>query len=137
MKLKSYGFEGNLLKWIEDFLSERKQRVVFNGNSSSWKNVTSGVPQGSVLRPVLFITYVNDMPDSLESLCKIFADDTKVYTAVGEKKTDQEKLQRDLLKLCKWSRLWLLEFSVQKCKVVKYGNDIFNLIINCQTRMEF
>ena len=112
------------MKWIEDFLSERKQRVVFNGKSSSWKNVTSGVPQGSVLGPVLFIIYVNDMPDSLESFCKIFADDTKVYTAVGEK-TDQEKLQRDLLKLCKWSRLWLLEFSVQKCKVVEYGNVHF------------
>ena len=124
LKLKSYGFEGNLLKWIEDFLSERKQRVVFNGKSSSWKNVTSGVPQGSVLGPVLFIIYVNDMPDSLESFCKIFADDTKVYTAVGEK-TDQEKLQRDLLKLCKWSQLWLLEFSVQKCKVVEYGNVHF------------
>ena len=82
------------------------------------------MPQGSVLGPVLFIIYVNDMPDSLESFCKIFADDTKVYTAVGEK-TDQEKLQRDLLKLCKWSRLWLLEFSVQKCKVVEYGNVHF------------
>ena len=84
------------MKWIEDFLSERKQTVVFNGKSSSWKNVTSGVPPGSVLGPVLFIIYVNDTPDSLESFCKIFAVDTKVYTAVGEK-TDQKKLQRDLL----------------------------------------
>ena len=61
------------------------------------------------------------MPDSLDSFCKIFADDTKLYTAVEDKR-DQIKLQKDLLRLCKWSKLWLLEFSVQKCKVVQYGN---------------
>ena len=61
------------------------------------------------------------MPDSLNSFCKIFADDTKLYTAV-ENKRDQIKLQRDLIKLCKWSKLWLLDFSVQKCKVIQYGN---------------
>ena len=121
MKLKKYGFDGKLLNWVEDFLSERRQRVVFNGKCSSWKNVSSGVPQGSVLGPVLFILYVNDMPDSLESFCKIFSDDLSVYSAVGDK-TDQEKLQRDLLKLSEQSRIWLLEFSVPKCKVVEYGN---------------
>ena len=125
LKLKNYGFDGNLLKWIEDFLSERRQRVIFNGKCSSWKDVTSGVPQGSVLGPVLFIIYVNDIPESLESFCKIFADDTKVYTSVAERK-DQEKLQRDLIKLSKWSKKWLLEFSVQKCKVVEYGNKQFD-----------
>lgn len=94
---------------------------MLNGEFSSWKPVTSGVPQGSVLGPVLFIIYVNDLPDSLESFCKIFADDTKVYTAV-DKRSDQEKLQQDLLKLSDWSRLWLLEFSVPKCKVINYGH---------------
>ena len=78
---------------------------MLNGEFSSWKPVTSGVPQGSVLGPVLFIIYVNDLPDSLESFFKIFADDTKVYTAV-DKRSDQEKLQQDLLKLSDWSRLW-------------------------------
>ena len=121
LKLEKYGIKGNVLKWIEDFLSEKKQRVVLNGKYSSWENVTSGVPQGSVLGPVVFIIYVNDIPDSLNSFCKIFADDTKLYTAVEDKR-DQIKLQKDLLKLCKWSNLWLLEFSVQKCKVVQYGN---------------
>ena len=109
------------MKWVEDFLSRRRQRVVFNGKCSTWKKVTSGVPQGFVLGQVLFIIYVNYMPDSLESFCKFFADDTKVYTAVG-KKSDQERLQRDLIKLSQWSKIWLLEFSVQKCKVVEYGN---------------
>ena len=83
--------------------------------------MTSGVPQGSFLGPVLFIIYVNDLPDSLESFCKIFADDTKSYTAV-DKRSDQEKLQHDLSKLSDWSRLWLLEFSVPKCKVINYGH---------------
>ena len=94
LKLKKYGIEGNILKWIEDFLKERRQRVVLNGKYSSWKKVISGIPQGSVLGPVLFIIYVNDMPDSLNSFCKIFADDTKLYTAI-ENKRDQIKLQRD------------------------------------------
>ena len=121
LKLKNYGFEGEILKWIEDFLSNRRQRVIINGKSSEWKNVTSGIPQGSVLGPVLFIIYVNDMEDSLQSFCKVFADDSKIYAPVNSR-ADQEKLQTDLLKLSRWCRLWLMEFSVQKCKTVQYGN---------------
>ena len=81
----------------------------------------SGVPQGFFLGPVLFIIYVNDIPGRIESYCKYFADDSKVYTAVG-KKSDQERLQRDRIKLSRWSKIWLLEFSIQKCKVIEYGN---------------
>ena len=90
---------------------------------SGWKIVTSGVPQGSVLGPILFIIYVNDIPGSLQNICKIFADDTIVYAAM-DKRSDQESLQQDLhvLKLSEWSRIWLLEFSIQKCKLVQYGN---------------
>ena len=67
------------------------------------------------------IVYINYVPDSLQNFCKIFADDTKIYTAVG-KKSDPESLQQDLLKLSEWSRFWLLEFSIQKCKQVQNGN---------------
>ena len=101
-------------------MKERRQRVVLKGKYSSWK-VTSGIPQRSVLGPVLFVIYVNDMPDSLNSFGKIFADDTKLYTAVEDRR-DQIKLQRDLLKLCKWSKLWVIDFSNQKCKVIQYCN---------------
>lgn len=121
MKLNNYGIEGEVLNWIKDFLTGRRQRVVINGKYSEWKDVTSGIPQGSVLGPVLFIIYMNDMPDALLSFCKIFADDSKIYVPVNSR-ADQEKLQNDLFKLSRWSRLWLLEFSVQKCKTVQYGN---------------
>ena len=100
-KLQKYGLDGNLLSWVRDFLNGRRQRVVLNGECSEWENVTSGVPQGSVLGPILFIIYMNDVPDSLENFCKIFADDTKIYTAV-DKRIHQESLQQDLLKLSKW-----------------------------------
>ena len=82
LKLRSYGFEGEILKWIEDVLTDRRQRVVVNGKCSDWKNVTPRIPQGSVLGPVLFNIYVNDMPDNLDSFCKIFADDSKIYIPV-------------------------------------------------------
>ena len=79
---------------------------------SGWKIVTSGVPQGSVLGPILFIIYVNDIPDSLQNICKFFADDTIVYAAVDKRSDHRKKsLQQDLLKLSEWSRIWLLEVS--------------------------
>ena len=69
----------NLLQWIQDCLAGREQKVVLNGNASDWSVVTSGVPQGSVMGPVLFIIYVNDLPAEVKSYCKLFADDTKLW----------------------------------------------------------
>ena len=125
VKLKGYGFDGMLLKWIEDFLSERRQRVILNGRMSAWKDVTSGIPQGSVLGPVLFIIYINDMPDTTRSLCRLFADDSKMYLCV-KSRTDQEIIQADLFKLCDWSKKWLLTFNVAKCKAVIFGNQKYD-----------
>ena len=124
VKLKGYGFDGAILKWIEDFLSERRQRVIVNGQESEWKPVTSGIPQGSVLGPVLFIIYINDMPDTIRSMCKLFADDSKLYLTV-KSRYDQEIIQSDLFKLCDWSKEWLLVFNIAKCKAVHYGNIQF------------
>ena len=78
-KLENYGITGTLLNWIQDFLSNRKQRVVIKGESSDWTDVTSGIPQGSVLGPILFLVYINDLPGAIKDLMKIFADDNKVY----------------------------------------------------------
>ena len=77
MKIEKLGISGNLLKWIKDFLTDRQQRVLINGISSEWSEVSSGVPQGSVLGPLLFILYVNDLPSEVSSFCKLFADDAK------------------------------------------------------------
>ena len=71
LKLERLGVSGNVLKWISSFLSNRSQRVVINGQSSEWTDVSSGVPQGSVLGPLLFILYVNDLPDEVKSYCKL------------------------------------------------------------------
>ena len=79
LKLKSYGINGEILNWVEDFLTGRKQRVNVNGKFSSRTDVLSGIPQGSILGPVLFTIFINDLSDEVNSICKIFADDTKIY----------------------------------------------------------
>ena len=81
-KLKGYGINDNLLSWINDFLTGRSQYVTVNDKSSEEVPVTSGVPQGSVLGPSLFIYYINDLPKVCETLLNIFADDTKSYTSI-------------------------------------------------------
>ena len=75
-KLETYGIEGQLLSLLKNYLENHKQRVVLNGQTSDWKKINSGVPQGSVLGPLLFLIYINDLPDGITSICKIFADDT-------------------------------------------------------------
>ena len=92
-KLQAYGIQGNLLKWIKNFLIGRQQKVILNGSSSKWINVTSGVPQGSVLGPLLFILYVNDITDGVQSTLEMFADDSKLYRTIHNQH-DIEILQR-------------------------------------------
>ena len=99
--VSAYGIRGQLLSWIKNFLTERRQYVSVKGESSSWKDVISRVPQGSVLGPILFIIYINDLPEVVNSTVKIFADDTKVYN----KDTNNVILQQDLDALFVWSKL--------------------------------
>jgi hypothetical protein len=120
-KLKSFGFQGLLLNWIKSFLSNRRQRVVIKGECSSWKDVLSGVPQGSVLGPLLFIIFINDLPDGLNHLLKLFADDSKLLAIIRNSK-DQELVQDDLDKLLNWSKTWKMNFNFSKCKVMNIGN---------------
>lgn len=121
-KLKAYGFEGKLWNWLSNFLSDRKQRVVINKSKSNIESVTSGIPQGSVLGPILFTIFINDLPDCVNSYVKIFADDTKVFRTI-QTVDDFNLLQEDLLKLLEWSKIWQLPFNISKCKCMHYGRN--------------
>ena len=122
VKLEAYGIRGNVLDWIRNFLSERKQRVVLGSKMSNWKQVGSGVPQGSILGPILFTIFINDMPDVVEAIMKLFADDSKTYKAI-ETFHDITLIQEDINKLLKWSILWQLPLNLCKCKCIHYGKD--------------
>ena len=121
-KLKGYGIGGNLLSWISDFLTDRTQFVSVNGSCSSKTQVHSGVPQGSVLGPILFIYYINDLPSVTTCNLKIFADDTKAYTPINSV-NDQIKLQTCINSLSDWTDKWLLKFNGSKCKVLHIGEN--------------
>ena len=120
VKIRSLGIIDEADDWIEDWLSNRKQRVVINGASSGWKKVTSGVPQGSVLGPLLFIIYINDLDLGLISRIIKFADDTKMG-ASADKSATVEQLQQDLQKIGEWSVKWQMPFNLDKCKVMHIG----------------
>ena len=117
-KLHQYGIRGNALAWIRAFLGNRSQTVVIDGEESESVPVTSGVPQGSVLGPILFLIYINDLPDELSSQVRLFADDTAVYLTTGDTE-DGKVLQNDLDRLSVWEDRWDMEFNPSKCKVVR------------------
>jgi ribonuclease P/MRP protein subunit RPP40 len=98
--------------------------VCLTGSSSGWANVTSGVPQDSVLGPLLFLIYINDIDNGIASKILKFADDTKLYRQVGTAE-DIAKLRKDLGKMVGWSKEWLMLFNVEKCKVmhIGFGNE--------------
>ena len=110
----------SIINWIEQWLTDRKQRVVVDGEVSSWKSVLSGVPQGSVLGPILFLVYINDLEEGVTCSILKFADDTKLFrkTKVTGDKTD---LQDDIDKLVKWSEKWQMLFNFGKCKCLHTG----------------
>ena len=116
----SYGITGNLLAWIQDFLSNLWQKVVVRNGESTWGQVSSGVPLGSVLGPTLFFIFVNEIPALVDSCTMMFADDCKLYRPICNP-ADSQKLQQDLIELEKWTEEWLLKFNASKCKVMHLG----------------
>ena len=124
-KLEGYGIKGILLEWFKKFLNGRQQRVVLNGKTSNWTNVLSGIPQGSILGPVLFIIFINDLPGVVGNVCKLFADDCKLYKNI-KSEAGLKELQEDIYRLCQWSKEWfLLGFNFKKCKINSYRNYQF------------
>ena len=119
-KVKQLGIAGNVHNWIKNWLSNRKQRVVINGTASDWAPVTSGVPQGSVLGPVLFIMYINDIDVGLNNFISKFADDTKIGNSIIDDR-DRLSLQEDLRKISEWSERWEMPFNVNKCHILQVG----------------
>ena len=123
-KLESMGFSGNILQWIRSFLSNRSQRVRVEDEFSSWKPVKSGIPQGSVLGPILFVIFINDMPEVVQNLCELFADDAKLFRKVHLRDEDSNKaMQIDIDALVAWSKKWQLPFNVGKCKCLHIGQS--------------
>lgn len=119
-KLESYGIRGSTLDWIKGFLQDRKQQVAVNGSTSGVAPVISGIPQGTVLGPVLFVIYINDLLDNIKSDGVMFADDTKVFRQINSRE-DAINLQNDLEMLEKWTETWLLKFNADKCHVLTLG----------------
>ena len=110
-KLRQNGISGDIINILQDFLRNRKQRVVLNGQFSSWADVNAGVPQGSILGPLLFLIYINDLSDGLKSECKLFADDTSLFSVVNDINTSASDLNEDLEKIGNWAFKWKMNFN--------------------------
>ena len=120
LQLKAHGIRGEVLNWIEQWLFGREQRVMLNGCKSAWKQVISGVPQGSVLGPLLFIIFVNTIENGIDSKVLKFADDVKLFRTI-ESGEDQDAFQSDLDRIFKWSEDWQMKFNLKKCKIMHTG----------------
>ena len=133
VKLNYYGIRGNLLTWIESFLQNRSQLVVVDGHYSSPITVSSGVLQGTVLGPTLFLLYINDIDTNIQSQIRLFADDCLIYRPINSG-DDHGKLQEDFTSLTRWATTWQMEFNVTKCNILqlskKHNNSQFTYIMN-------
>ena len=122
-KVENAGIRGSVLGWIEAFLSDRKQRVKIGSTKSEWAEVKSGIPQGTVLGALLFLIYINDLPEKVKSaIIKLFADDAKIYKHIQDA-ADGDSLQEDINAACEWTDDWQLLFHPDKCKVLRLGKS--------------
>ena len=116
--MRTYGIDGNLLKLLQSYLKDRQQRVLLNGQTSSWENILAGVLQGSILGLLLFLIYINDLPDGLTSLCKIFADNASLFSKVINRKKSEIELNKDLKLISQWVYPWKMLFNPDPTKQV-------------------
>ena len=134
-KLKQNGISDDLLNIVSDFLRNRKQRVTLNGQSSSWTNVNAEVPQGSILGPLLFLVYINDLSDGLSSNPKLFADDTSLFSLVHDINTSAIELNKDLKRINDWAFQWKVTFNPDRSKQAQ--EIIFSRKLKKATRPPF
>ena len=118
-KLKRNGITSDLLRLIESFLSDRYQRVVLNGNNSNWNKIKAGVPQRSILDPLFFLIYINDLPSELRCSAKLFADDTSLFSVVENVNKTTANLNKDLENINKWVQQWKMSFNPDPTKMVQ------------------
>ena len=123
VKIEAHGMKGRVLEWVGEWLTGRRQRVVLNGKASEWSQVTSGVVQGSSLGPTLFLIFINDIDNAMDTTTGIiskFADDTKAGRVV-ENDGDREVLQLEINNLMDWTLKWQMEFNASKCSIIHFG----------------
>ena len=136
-KLHCIGIRGTMLRWFIDYLSDRKQAVVIKGKTSSYKSISAGVPQGSVLGPMLFLVYINDIVKDIESIVKLFADDTSMYLALENAAERSRILNADLQNIINWSVRWKVDFNPLKTELMTFCNkrqpDTLPLLFGQQT----
>ena len=113
-KLECYRISGCLLSFITSFLTNREQRVALNGESSEWKTVSAGVPQGSVLGPLFFLLYINDLPNNITSDVKLLADDTSLLSVVHNVNRTAAELNSNLERIRLWAWQWKMHFNAEK-----------------------
>ncbi|XP_072022797.1 uncharacterized protein [Amphiura filiformis] len=140
-KLDFYGVRGSLLTWINKWLTTRTQRVVVDGETSDPAKVKSGVPQGTVLGPLMFLLYINDITDHIDSSTKIrlFADDCLLYRVIHTSQ-DTDILQKDLTSLCNWAEKWQMRFNTAKCKTLRITtkkNPLISTYTMCNDELEY
>ena len=133
VKLEAFGFDQLIIKWVEAFLNDRRQRVVLGDVMSSWEAVMSGIGQGTSIGPLLFIIFINDMTTKFKHPCKLFADDSKLISVIRNI-SDCHQLQTDLDEAVQWSRVWKMEFNNDKCKVMHLGRK--NRILTTYSLLE-
>ena len=123
-KLKQNGISGNIFDTITYLLNSRKQGVALNGQFSSWTSTEAGVPQGSILGPLLFLIYINDLSDDLITIVKLFADDTSLFSVVHEVDTSTNNLNNDLIKINDWAIQWRIIIQVNKLKKLSFPENV-------------
>ena len=115
---------GRVLKWLQNYLENRQQRVIIKSHSSKWRDIEAGVPQGSILGPLMFLIYINDIVYNINSSIKLFADDTTLYIAVETPQIASEILNSDLEKINNWSKQWLVDFNPAKTECLIFSNKL-------------